>query len=118
MRILNQNCGKKGISIYLALIVIAILLSSALGVSVIFVNQVRILKEVKNSVIAFYASDSGIEKILINRQNPSDIPETSLSNGATYQVSVGAGYTCGALNFCIRSVGSYKETSRAIEITY
>ncbi len=118
MRILNQNYNKKGISIYLALIIIAILLSSALGVSVIFVSQIRILKEMGNSVVAFYASDSGIEKILLNRQNPSSIPETPLSNGATYQVFVSGGGSCGVPNFCIRSIGNYKETNRAIEITY
>lgn len=120
MRIIKQNYSKRGISIYLALMIIAILLSSAFGVSIIFVSQVKIFKEMGNSVVAFYAADAGMEKILLNRQSPSDIPETALANGATYQVLVtaGGGGGCAAANFCIKSVGNYKETNRAIEISY
>lgn len=102
----------------MALAITSILLSSALGISVIFVSQIKITKEMGHSVVAFYASDAGIERILLNRQNPSNIAETPLANGATYQVSVTAGGGCGVPNFCIKSIGNYKEVNRAIEITY
>lgn len=113
---MDNNYNKKGISVYLALMIISIILSSALGISVIFVSQLRIMEEMGRSVVAFYASDAGIEKILLNRDNPSNIPETALSNGATYQVLVTPGGSC--TNFCIKSVGNYKEVNRAIEISY
>ena len=66
------------------------------------------------------AADAGIEKILTIRDNPINIPATPLSNGATYEVSVrSAGFLgCAAANYCIKSLGSYKETNRAIEISY
>lgn len=118
MKTIDKNYNKKGISIYLALVITSILLSSALGVSIIFVNQIRVLKEMGNSVVAFYASDAGIEKVLLNRQSPSSISETILSNGASYQVFVTGGGGCGAVNYCIKSVGNYKETNRAIEVAY
>jgi len=111
---------QRGVSLYLAIMVMIILLAVALGLSSIFIGQSRIIKEMGNSVIAFYAADAGIEKILRNRDNPSDISEITLDNGATYQVFVteaGVG-DCTADNFCIKSVGKYKKTRRAIEVTY
>jgi len=115
------NNPQKGISLYIAFMVMTILLAIALGLSTIFISQTKMLKGMGNSVIAFYAADAGIEKILMNRTSPSDIPETLLSNGATYQVIVTAGGTrdCSAQNnYCIKSIGTYQETRRAIEIIY
>ena len=97
-----------------------VLLSIALGLSSIFLGQTKMMREMGYSVIAFYAADAGIEEILINRDNPVDIPETILANGAKYQVLVVVGGTgdCLADNFCIKSLGEYQETRRAIEIQY
>jgi hypothetical protein len=112
--------GQKGVSLYLAFIIMTILLAMALGLGTIFIGQTKMIKEMGNSVIAFYAADTGIEKILVDRVSPLDIPLTPLSNGATYEVTVTAGGTgdCSAANFCIKSVGTYQETRRAIEISY
>ncbi len=119
MKIHNSN---KGVSLYLALMIMGILLAIALGISAIFIGQTKMLKEMGDSVIAFYAADAGIEEVLSgDRNNPSDISETPLPNGAKYQVFVTQGglEDCPAeKNFCIKSIGSYKETKRAIEITY
>lgn len=111
---------QSGVSVYLAVAILGILLSIGFGVSTIFLGQVQTMRNTGYSVIAFYAADAGIEKILLVRDAPADIPETVLSNGATYQVFVTAGGAggCVASNFCIKSIGKYKETSRAIEITY
>jgi len=71
------------------------------------------------SVIAFYAADNGIEEVLMDNSTPTAISLTELPNGATYQVTVDAnGPQCDALNFCIKSIGTYKTTKRAIEIKY
>lgn len=115
-----QRNKEKGVSLYLSVIIMTVLLAIALGTSSIFLGQVDIMRDLGYSVIAFYAADAGIEMILMDRNSPSDVPETALSNGATYQVFVeptGSG-GCLASYFCIKSIGSYKETSRAIEITY
>lgn len=117
MKIQNSN---KGVSLYLAVLITSILLAIALGLSTIFLGQSKTIRGMGYSVIAFYAADAGIEKILTQRTNPVSIPETLLSNEAIYQVIVTAGGTgnCQAVNYCIKSLGTYKETSRAIEITY
>ena len=112
--------GQSGVSLYLSVIVMAVLLSIALGMSTIFVTQAKTAREMGYSVIAFYAADAGIEAVLLNRANPLSIPQTLLSNDATYEVTVfsaGVG-DCLADNYCIKSLGSYKEINRAIEISY
>lgn len=111
---------QKGTSLYLAVAIMAILLAIALGISTIFLGQVKVMRGLGYSVIAFYAADAGIEKILLDRNNPADIPETFLSNGASYQVfvEIGGSGSCTAPNYCIKSIGNYRDTNRAIEISY
>ncbi len=79
------------------------------------------LSEAGHSVVAFYAADSGVERVLVNRDNPSDIGETHLDNEASYQVFVspgGSGDCPDEFYFCIKSVGIYRGVKRAIEINY
>ena len=111
---------ENGIALYLSVVIMAMILSIALGISTIFSGQLNVLRNMGYSVIAFYAADAGIEKILTVRSTPVNIPATLLSNGAAYEVSVrSAGIGgCTAANYCIKSIGSYKETNRAIEINY
>ena len=100
------------------------LLAIALGISSIFLGQVKVVSGLGYSVIAFYAADAGIESILMVREDtPPSSPCTkispcALSNGATYYLDIVAGGSCSAANYCIKSIGSYKGTNRAIEITY
>ncbi len=116
-----DNKLQQGTSLYLGLMIMTVLLSIALGLSTIFIGQTKMIKTLGNSVIAFYAADAGIEEVLMNRANPLDIPQTALPNGATYQVFVtlgGVGDCASDNNFCIKSIGAFQETRRAIEIVY
>jgi len=116
-----DNKLQQGTALYLSLMIMTILLSIALGLSTIFIGQSKMIRALGNSVIAFYAADAGVEEVLINRTNPSVIPQTSLPNGAMYQVFVtagGVGDCASDNNFCIKSIGVYQETRRAIEIVY
>ena len=119
MSIKNQ----KGVILYLSLIIMTILLSIALGLATIFIGQVEIMRGMGNSVIAFHAANTGIEKVLVDRENPNlaqDHYSGFLANGSSYEVIVisGADPDCPAANFCIRSIGSYQGARRAIEIFY
>ena len=114
--------SQKGVSLYLALMIMGVLLAIALGMSTIFIGQTKMLKEMGNSVIAFYAADAGIEKSLTQRNDPTPLDGYSetLDNGADYNLNV-LGSTdsdCDAANYCIKSIGSYKGTKRAIEVMY
>lgn len=118
---LNNNKIQSGVSLYLALAIMAVLLSLALGISSIFLGQVKTAREMGRSVVAFYAADAGIENVLMARDNPADIPQTFLSNGAAYHAQVvlgGVGACPVSLSFCIKSTGTYKEIRRAIEVAY
>lgn len=122
---------EKGISLYLTLMVMAVLLAMTLGLSAILFSQIRIVREMGNSVISFYAADTGIEWLLYQdegcrRQSPGcdlaicrqdceglldkTFPEKSIGK-ASYIASVDNNGTI------LKSVGKYKETRRAIEIT-
>ena len=115
---------QQGVTLYLSLTIMTILLAMAFGLSTIFINQIKMIKEMGHSVIALCAADTGVEAVLVDRGNPSLTPDFYsgvLSNGATYQVVVavgGAGDCLAEKNYCIKSVGSYLESRRAIEITY
>lgn len=113
----------RGISLYIAILIMAILLAIVLGVSTILVTQIRIIRGMENSVVAFYAAESGIEKVLKDRTDPSgwDGDTETLSNSADYEITVisgGVGDCPVSKLYCIKSVGNYEKTNRAIQVSY
>ncbi len=118
----RKNKGQKGVALYLSLMTMTILLAMALGMGVILFAQIGMLRGMGNSAIALAAADTGIERVLVDRTNPSPLNRFSktLPNGAIYRISVlarGVG-GCIASNFCIESVGTYRGVRRAIKVTY
>ena len=119
--------SNKGVSLYLSLIIMGILLSIALGVSTILFGQIRMVRGMGDSVIAFSAANTGMEIALYDGASPqSHYGPTSL-DGSSYEVWVtqppGGGASgipededCSAPYFCIKSVGKFKDTRRAIEV--
>jgi len=118
--------SQKGVSLYLAIVIMIILLSAVLGVTTILVGQLRMIKEMENSVIAFYAADTGIEEVLKVIIHDVGVPDPRYPlvagtytpvGGASYYVDVlSPGVGCTASLYCVQSVGIYKETRRAIEV--
>lgn len=107
---------EKGVSLYLSLVIMGILLSLALGINSILLGQTKTIQEIGNAVLAFYAAETGIEKNLYNNSQGTG----SLENNATYFVTVFASGVDGCpagLNYCVKSVGTYKTTNRAIYIS-
>ncbi len=100
----------------------AIFLAVALGLTTILIGQMGIMRGMGDSVVAFYAADTGIERILMSRENPPPTLGDTFSNGASYSVTVTAGGATPDCNvqytFCIKSIGNFRGTKRAIEITY
>ena len=114
---------QSGVSLYLAIIIMVILLAMVLGLTAILVGQMQMIREMGYSVIALSAADAGIEVVLLERGSPDETPghyDGFLDNGATYEVSVtrtGTG-SCTAPYYCITSIGTYERVRRAIEINY
>jgi len=112
----------------------SVILAVGAGLSTIFIQEGQMMVEIGYSVIAFYAADAGIERVLMMEPVPSitkdldsDVP------GASYTVYVKCGKdvlpdacpqglvidsSCNGLNYCMKSIGSYKTVKRAIEIEY
>lgn len=116
----NKNgWGQKGVALYLALLIMAILLSIGIALSVILMGQMKMIRGMGDSVTAFYAADTGIEEALLSRDKPVDIPKTFLDKDTSYEVTVFyPNSDCDADNYCIRSVGIYRGVRRAIEVEY
>lgn len=60
----NFGNSEKGVSLYFAVIITSLLLAIVFGLTAILVSQIKIFKEMGDSVKALFAADSGMEKIL------------------------------------------------------
>jgi len=90
---------QKGISLFLAISLMTVLLGIVLGTCAILLSQFKVTAGMEDSVTALYAADTGIEKVLMdvikNRLTPAARYPSSgyqdLTNGAKYVVQV---YCC------------------------
>ncbi len=115
----NNIQKEKGSVLYLAIVITAILLGVLFGVGSLFVGEVQILRGIGYSVVALYAAEAGMEKILYDDSIGIDIVDSCqdsgdctglLSNGATYDVVVDG--SCGGFFYCAESTGTFKKASR------
>jgi hypothetical protein len=115
---------EKGVSLYLVILVSTFILAVALGLSTILISRIKVSREIGYSVVAFYAADTGIERVLKNRDDPTGLngtTETLNLNGtfATYTIEVFLpGPDCSANNYCVKSTGIYQGVRRKIEVNY
>jgi Tfp pilus assembly protein PilX len=138
----RKSKGQSGVSLYFAIVVMAILLAIGFGLSTIIISQMRTIRGMGDSVIAFYAADTGIERALyaLYKEGTSlpfnFLPPTctdcylDLNNNAvkdaddaTYSVSAASSTDpicsgSGAQYYCLKSIGNFKEVTRAIEAAY
>ncbi|MDD2732006.1 MAG: hypothetical protein PHI53_02305 [Candidatus Pacebacteria bacterium] len=139
---------QKGVSLFITIIILAIILSVIFSVGTVLIGQIKTIREMGNSVVAFYAADTGIERALEKAFLYISEGEGRVTfegeyigsfNDASYNAII---FCCDDLNsschffledadcpeelttdpdcssswFCIRSVGTYKSTKRAIEV--
>lgn len=123
----------KGVSLYLALMLLSVLLGISLGLTSLLVGQMKTLKNVEESVIAFYAADTGIERNLFQVQGVyTDISlfaggsaftvETTcsliFSSCADYCPTCIFDAACDAPRFCMTSNGQFNDIKRAIYVKF
>ena len=109
---MNNN---KGMSIYFAVIIMSMTLAIVLGVATIVVRLSKSTAQLGTSVTAFYAADTGMERLLHECASTSECSDEgsisgSLDNGSNYYVT----YDNGALH--ATSTGSYGSVKRSIFI--
>jgi len=112
----QRGKSQQGVSLYLTIVILSVLTAALLTLITMSVSQIKVIWTVSDSAIAFYAADTGTEQALYQiRQGAiyDDIPETPLGE-ASYNVSI----STTTEETIIKSMGSYKETRRVIEIRY
>ncbi len=122
----NQFQSEQGVSILLAVMILSVVLSIALGSSGVAIRQTQSMDGIGDSVVAFYAADHGVEKVLmmdiptIEEGGELVIEGDDLTNGATYKVVVtdNTHSDCSADSYCIKSTGFYGQAKRAISTVY
>ena len=89
---------QKGFAVFLSILIMAVVLVSILGLSVLLTGQHKTIRTVGHSVNAFYATETGAEKAIFttltalkNKENFYYKQEETLDNGAEYTVST---YCC------------------------
>ena len=135
---MNKKEYQKGVSLYLAIVVMALLLTIIIGVSAILTKQIKAISGMENSVLALYAADAGVEvalkDVFTDLNSVQENYSLTLANNAEYNVTVaccGAGPcpgicspsissppdpNCSAYYYCIKSVGSFHGVRRALYI--
>jgi len=56
--------SEKGVSLIITFFIMIVLLAVVLSISTILYSGLRIMRNIGNSMVSFYAADSGIEKVL------------------------------------------------------
>jgi len=143
----KNGTSEQGVSLYLTIIIMSILLAIVLGMSAILFYQLKMMREMGSSVVAFYAADTGIENALYDENNclliidtfscatSYSVPCANDTNGDGFCDGVSADYNTGEVSlggsgatyeaqFIIgppsgfQSKGSFRKTKRAIEMVY
>lgn len=73
--------SQKGVSLIITFFVLTIMLAVVLSISILIYGEIKIIRNIGNSVVAFYAADSGVEKFLYyDRQQTPDNGKRGLCN--------------------------------------
>ena len=92
-KILNSE---RGVSLIITFFIMIIILSVVLSVSTLLYGELRVMRNVGNSVVGFYEADSGVEKVLYyNRQvRPLVSSDIGCSSNEECIADLGADYFC------------------------
>ena len=84
----RQN--QEGVSLIITFFIMVIILSVVLSISVLLYNEVKVIRNIGNSIVSFYAADSGIEKVLFYDRQVlplSNYGETAVKRGLCSMLS-------------------------------
>lgn len=112
-----------GSSMYFAMMVLTVTLGVVLGLTTIVVSQIKMVRSMHYSVIAYYAADSGIEEALRDLFKGDGLPAPTRNGSGSvgdasfnYTIYNSSDDSCDKQYYCIKSMGEYKNIKRAIEV--
>jgi hypothetical protein len=123
--------NQKGAILYFTIVIMSILLAAVFSITSIVLVQIKGMKEVGDSVLAFYAADTGIETVLndlydgnyIDHYGPTSMGSADYEYEAwvTQPISgtlpvIPTSVDCEGQYYCIESIGTYRNVKRAIEV--
>jgi len=112
--------NEEGSSLLITILIMAAILAIAMGISKLSLGEIKISREFPQSFVAYYAAESGIEQglyadlVTANPKGTASDFSGSLNADTTYIVE----FNGTSPSRTISSKGVYKDTSRAIELTY
>ncbi len=118
----NNHKNQKGVSLYLTMVILSVLMAVILTMINVAISQIKVIHTLSGSIVAFYAADTGIERVLYAIFQEGYMPSKgecplpysgTLENEATYGVCISD-----ESDSIIFSTGSYKKIKRRIEITF
>jgi len=122
---------EKGATLYFAVLIMSILMAAVFSMGSLVLVQIKIIKGMGNSIIAYYAADTGAERVLdelyngnITKEYYEEIDGPSYSYKVFVVRPMGGVLTvldedanCTSEYYCIKSVGTYNNTRRAVEVS-
>ena len=111
----NYKNKQRGVSLLLTILIMAAVLSIALGLSKLSLGEIKISRDMGKSLIAYYAAEAGVEcQMYVDRVGGLDCGHVCLTPDICFDViAEGA-----SPNRTIESKSSYQGTTRAVELTY
>lgn len=121
--------NQEGIALLLTMLILAGILAITIGIANLMITEIRLSSLTGQSVTAYYAAESGIEKALYEDRKGSYDPPAPPSGPTTLYTSTDPAYnvsvtteedseTPGNMIVTYKSIGSYKKTNRSIEVDY
>lgn len=113
----------KGSALIMTLMILASVLIVTLGAANLVMSGIVATRLEQSSTIAFYAAETGIEKVLWDiRKELILLPDvetegfasSTLENNSSYIVD----FASSTSDISFTSVGTYKESSRSIQVNY
>ncbi|MEK7123535.1 MAG: hypothetical protein AAB851_01420 [Patescibacteria group bacterium] len=110
---------EQGVTLLIVVSILGSMTTIAFGVALILLTEIRLSEDISKTVSAFYAADSGAERILYSDRKEGGVAEGTytgaLDNGASYSTIVEK-----PANTIIRSVGTDAQgkTRRGLELSY
>ena len=117
----QRGSHERGAILYLAVLSMAVILGIVVSVSTITFQELKLLRGIGNSVIAFYAAEAGLERQYFEANPIGSNFSDTLSNGSSYSVEVidPSDPDCtGAFLFCVKSKGTFRDSNRALHNTF
>ena len=116
---------QKGVSLIITFFIMMIILSVVLSISTILYTQLKNIRNSSDSVISYYAAESGVEAFQYDQKQGLNATCTSsssqpcfnnvpLDDGAKYTVTA----TFNGTSVSIVSVGTYDNVSREIDKSF